>query len=124
MKAMVAKQSVRVAGTKVSKKAFEKLKDIDKIIIGVHYTTKSEPGVLKGKDFVFDVEKGKESIKKITNKFKRGEKRSMSHQYKVIWLNEMGEEQVELVNSEEERNQRLQVLADEGYSPVWRPVTK
>lgn len=40
----------------------------------------------------------------------------------VIWLNEMGEEQTKYVVTEDERNTTIQGLADDGYSPVWRPL--
>ncbi|MED1301773.1 hypothetical protein P4U65_14575 [Bacillus pacificus] len=45
-----------------------------------------------------------------------------NYKFIVIWLNEMGEEQEKYVTSEEERNTTMQGLADDGYSPVWRPV--
>lgn len=41
-------------------------------------------------------------------------------QYVVIWLNEMGEEQVRYAENEMERNTIMQGLADDGYSPVYR----
>ncbi|MGV7000302.1 hypothetical protein ACWA2C_16575 [Priestia megaterium] len=45
-----------------------------------------------------------------------------AYKYKVIWLNEMGIEQVSFHETEEERNAKLQALADDGYSPVWREI--
>ena len=44
------------------------------------------------------------------------------YKYKIIWLNEMGEEQVDYAETEAERNTKMQALADDGYSPVWRRV--
>ncbi|MEB2277023.1 hypothetical protein LAV82_23675 [Bacillus sp. ILBB4] len=45
-----------------------------------------------------------------------------AYKYKVIWLNEMGIEQDSFHETEEERNAKLQALADDGYSPVWREI--
>lgn len=45
-----------------------------------------------------------------------------AYNFIVIWLNEMGEEQKKYVVTEEERNTTIQGLADDGYSPVWRPL--
>lgn len=45
-----------------------------------------------------------------------------AYQFVVIWLNEMGEEQSYYAETEAERNTKMQALADDGYSPVWRPV--
>ncbi|HHT7153199.1 hypothetical protein [Bacillus cereus group sp. BfR-BA-01318] len=45
-----------------------------------------------------------------------------NYQFVVIWLNEMGEEQKRYATCEEDRNTIMQGLADDGYSPIWRPV--
>lgn len=45
-----------------------------------------------------------------------------AYKYKVIWLDEMGEERETYHITEEERNTQMQALADDGYSPVWREL--
>ncbi len=45
-----------------------------------------------------------------------------NYQYKVIWINEMGEEQSSYHEDELDRNTKMQALADDGYSPVWREI--
>lgn len=54
--------------------------------------------------------------------YKQEETTMAQDKFKVIWLNEMGEEQVSYHETEEDRNAKLQALADDGYSPVWREV--
>jgi hypothetical protein len=44
------------------------------------------------------------------------------YSWKVIWLNEMGEEQISYHESEEERNTAMQALEQDGYSPVYREL--
>jgi len=41
------------------------------------------------------------------------------YQFKVIWLNEMGEEQSSYHDDKESRDAKMQALADDGYSPVF-----
>jgi hypothetical protein len=45
-----------------------------------------------------------------------------TYKYKVIWLDEMGEERESFHVTEVERNTAMQALADDGYSPVWREL--
>jgi hypothetical protein len=45
-----------------------------------------------------------------------------AYKYKVIWLDEMGNEKTSYHETEEERNSKLLALADDGYSPVWREL--
>lgn len=47
-----------------------------------------------------------------------------AYQWKVIWLNEMGEEQTTYHETEDERNTQMQSLASDGYSPVYRSLNK
>lgn len=42
------------------------------------------------------------------------------YKYKIIWINEMGDEQVSFTETVEERDTKIQSLADDGYSPVWQ----
>lgn len=95
------------------------VKDIKTVSVAVHYTTRSQSDVRKGKEFTFDVDKTKESFNKL---FRRGERDMAAYQFKIIYLNEMGEEQVEYAETAEQRDLRIQSLADDGYSPIWRDV--
>lgn len=97
--------------------AIKKIKDVKSITVSFSYTTHSQPGVSKGKDFTFDIDKTKATI---TNLFHKGECDMSEYQFKVIWLNEMGEEQISYHETEEDRNTKMQALADDGYSPIWR----
>lgn len=103
-------------------KLWDTIKDIKTVSVGFHFTTRSNPDVKRGKEFTLDVDKTKKVVTDFTNKFRKGERDMAAYQYKIIWLNEMGEEQVAYVETEEERNAKLQALADDGYSPVWRNV--
>lgn len=40
--------------------------------------------------------------------------------YLVIWLDEGDREQYKIAVGERERDLFMQVIADDGYSPVWR----
>ena len=97
------------------------VKDIKTVSVAVHYTTRSNPDVRRGREFTFDVDKTKETLNKF---FRRGERDMAAYQYKIIYLNEMGEEEVEFVETVQERDTRMQSLADDGYSPVWREVSE
>lgn len=100
-------------------KPFEFMKDIKTITFGLSYTRRSQPHRSKSIDLTWDVDKAKDAV---TNLFNRGEIDVAEYKYKIIWLNEMGEEQVAYSEDESDRNARMQALADDGYSPVWREV--
>lgn len=93
------------------------LKDLKTVSVTVGYTTKTKPEDIREKKFTVDVEK-----MKVERLFIRGERNVGAYQYKIIWINEMGEEQVKYVETKEARDLEMQSLADDGYSPVWREV--
>lgn len=98
-------------------KPIDFIKDLKTVTVAVHYTTKSGPDIQKGKEMTFDIDK-------LTRFMRRGERDMAAYQYKILWLNEMGEEQEVFVETREERNTKMQALADDGYSPIWREVPK
>lgn len=44
------------------------------------------------------------------------------YEWKITWLDEMGEERESFHETEEQRNTKMQALADDGYSPVYRNI--
>lgn len=119
MRTLMMKQAKRGLLTHVMSKPLNMLQEIKTVTVAVSYTTRSKPNESKGMDFVFDIDKTKDSLSHL---FRRGEIDLAVYNYKIIWLNEMGEEQVAYSEDESDRNSRIQALVDDGYSPVWREV--
>lgn len=104
----------------LSSRTFAFIKDIKTVSVGVHYTTYSKPDTIKGKEFTLDVDKTKQVFTRMFNR--KGELDMAAYKYKVIWLNEMGDEQFSYHEHEDDRNVKMQALVDDGYSPVFREV--
>jgi hypothetical protein len=108
-------------------------KDLATVSVSMTYTTKSDPTPrTKMVDLNFYAGDLKGSKFRAIRNLKRNEIRSDSnmvvydnmgnYKWKVIWLDEMGEERVTYHESEAERNAKLQSLVDDGYSPVFREI--
>jgi hypothetical protein len=119
MKAILLNKSKQGLATMILAKPLHFAKELKTVTLSLSYTTRSHPDLVKGKDFTIDIDKTKETIMSL---FRKGERDMAAYKYKIIWVNEMGEEQFSLVETEQDRNVKMQALADDGYSPVWREI--
>lgn len=108
-------------------------KDLATVSLSITYTTKSDPTPrTKMVNLDFHAGNNKGSKIRAIRSLKKNDARSDEnmvvydnmgdYNWKVIWLNEMGEEQVTYHETEAERNAKLQALVDDGYHPVFREV--
>ena len=129
----IGKKVVQGVATSLLGKIFHTYRDLATVSVSVTYTTKNNP-VPRTRMVDLNLYAGdnKGSKFRAIRNLKKSETRSDSnmvvydnmgnYRWKVIWLNEMGEEQVTYHESEAERNAKLQALVDDGYSPVFREI--
>lgn len=129
----IGKKVAKGVATSFIGKLFHTYRDLATVSVSVTYTTKSNSTPqTRVVDLNLYARNNKGSKFRALRDLQRNELRSNSnmvvydnmgnYRWKVIWLNEMGEEQFTFHESEAERNAKLQALVDDGYSPVFREV--
>jgi hypothetical protein len=121
--------------TAIMERSISTLKGLKSVSVSFTYAPKENPLSVKTNSLSVDVDtlktkvsnsKAYQAIKnKITKSAYKNEEDlnvMAAYKYKVIWLDEMGEERETFHITEEERNSKMQALADDGYSPVWREL--
>jgi hypothetical protein len=129
----LGRKIVKGISTSLLGRAIGTYKDLATVSVSITYTTKSDP-TPRTKMVDIDLFAGDTNGSKV--QAMRGLKKSAlrsddnkvvydnlnGYNWKVIWLNEMGEEEVEFCETILQRNALMQGLADDGYSPIYREV--
>lgn len=113
-------------------KSISTFRDLQTVSVSLTYTTKSEPNKPKTKQVDLDftnmskfqaLRKLRINSKRTNLQFNKVVYDNMNEaRWKVIWLDEMGNERDAYYETEEERNARMQSLVYDGYSPVFRDM--
>lgn len=120
--------------TAVTAYSISTLKDFRFVSLSLTYTRKGSPSHSK-KQLTVDADFLKRMVSRskacqamtrksstMKSKMYKEEVFMAKDKWKVIWLDEMGNEKSTYHETEEERNTQLQALADDGYSPVYREI--